>query len=815
MTGIGRSGRSRTGNGGADSAWGPSSSRSQSSLAPGEGSQSFDSVVERMRSVALDRGTSSARIVRGADDALGDRSAGPSVGADRILGAAPRAAAAPRAVTARRRGSPSVSEGGDTAPVASQPPTSGVAAPISLTGEEINAAKRRMHGLLEEIDACRNAAAQARNSEEGQELADRFVKAGSTVLDYYASLPPALARSILSDDEARRYRHVVLDAANQCDHLAANTIEALEKGRMRAASVLHQMRQSNTPLDQLRRVVSSVAKHHVACMEWWEKKARRCEWTRSACAATVNLPSTTAEMRRDDEAALRLHTGWALYTKCMHLHSRVALAEVEIVPLASTFEAAVRETLMGENGRVRLLGTFTGDVFSAFISTYDAVLRREGRPLDAEHSAVLEGVMERLSEFGSALHDILAKLNNDRTGAGLPLELLGQIVDDAWITAHDVMRLLALQPKTPAIIAPPAYVGAAVPADTAGRPAVAEGTATRRKGKGKSEPAAGAGTSAAGRPAPQVAANDRDTAPAAKVLVRSDLGTKKLVSAKEAHASASSAAAHLAIWQAPPSMEALTPLLKRLDELLRFDLAGQQRAVSQARQMKPEDAEHVVDTVVERLQTQAAEMQACLAALEEPRRRVLLTPAQVPEVHDKIVRLAGILSKAEGLAKGLNEGKAATTIHCMKIYPFPSQKYLEHLREAKELTPADLPRALKGEPGTLFEIRLQPKPLRNGAMPNPMWVHIHTKRPVHAGQLATLDDAAFAACHVKSKEQRGHNRQWQDARAAIGHENVVIHRGKLTPAFCKSLLTAGLSGHPRYPLAEAEHRSTQAARHGV
>ncbi|CAH2399323.1 hypothetical protein MES5069_220104 [Mesorhizobium escarrei] len=111
------------------------------------------------------------------------------------------------------------------------------------------------------------------------------------------------------------------------------------------------------------------------------------------------------------------------------------------------------------------------------------------------------------------------------------------------------------------------------------------------------------------------------------------------------------------------------------------------------------------------------------------------------------------------------------------------------MRAAEELEAADRPRALKGEPGSLFEIRLQPKALRNRAIPSPMWVHIHTNRPVHARHLAMLDDAAFAACHVKSNEQRGHNRQWQDARAAIGHDNVVIHRGKLTPGFCKSLLT--------------------------
>lgn len=207
--------------------------------------------------------------------------------------------------------------------------------------------------------------------------------------------------------------------------------------------------------------------------------------------------------------------------------------------------------------------------------------------------------MERLSEFALGLHDILAKLSDDRTGADHPLDLLGQIVDDAWITAHEVMHFLALQPKTPAIIAPPADAGATIPTDTPGKAAGAEGTAARMKGKGKRKPVAGAGRSSAGRQEPQVATGYSDTAPAAKVLVRSDLGTKKLVSAKEAHASASSAAAHLAIWQAPASTEALTRRLTRLDGLLQFDLAGQQRTVSQARQMKPEDAEHAVDTAVE------------------------------------------------------------------------------------------------------------------------------------------------------------------------------------------------------------------------
>ncbi|WP_247458915.1 hypothetical protein [Bradyrhizobium sp. 153] len=797
MTGIGRSGRSRTGDAGA----GSSSSRSHSSLAPGEGSQSFDSVVERMRSGPQDRGTPSASTARGADDALGDRSSGPSVGPDRILGAAARAAAAPRAVTARRRGFTSVSEGGDTAPVASQP-TSGVAVSISSSEEEINAARRHMGRLREELAACGNAGMQAQNSEEALELADRFVKAGSAVLEYYASVRPAVARSILSDAKARRYCYAVLDAGHQGKLVGGAIIDALEKRRKKSEKVFQQILESNATPDQLSRVASSMVKDHVPVIEWWGKKLLRSERMQSVCETTANLPSTTPEMRKANQAAQRLHTGSALYDGCLYLEARIKLAKLLIESQASTFEPTVRDALMDENGRVRLLGTYIQDAFPAFLSTYKAVLNEDGEPLDAEHCTVLEGVMERHSELASGVERIGARLRDAGTDADLLLDQLDQIMEGAWVTAHQVTRLLAVQPKRQ--VEPPAQTAISEKSDLA-----AENHAARRKGKGKRAPAAGEGSSTARLREPQLARPDAATASTAKVIVLSDLGTKKLASAEEARARASSSATgHLAMWEAPPSRNALTGLLKRLDELLQFDLPAQQSAVSQARQMKPEDADHVVDLVLKRLQTQAIEIKTCVAALEEPRRRGLLKPAQMTEVHNKIVRLKAMLSEVQGQANSVNAQKAAITIDCMKTYAFPSQKYLEQLRAAEELASVYSPQALKIEPATLFEIKLQPKALRSGRTPNPMWVHIHTKLPVRASQLATLGVADFAACHVKSHEQRGYNRQWQSAQAATGHENVVIHRGKLTPAFCKSLLSIA-SG---YSLPEAEHASMQFAR---
>ncbi|RXG95226.1 hypothetical protein [Bradyrhizobium zhanjiangense] len=685
------------------------------------------------------------------------------------------------------------------APLVGDPPASDVAVP---TKDEIKAARRQMRSLLETFDASQNEAAQPLNRSEAQDLIDQVVKTGSEVLDYYASLPPDLAHRLLPDDQARRVRQKTLSAGDQCNAVATLIAHELEASRKKAATVLERLREANASPAQLSRAVSTVAQRYMACMEWWGKKVLRSERMRSVCAATANLPDTTPEM-------LRLHTGWALFTKCMYLQSRVALAQLLIESQASTFEPDLNDALIGEDGRVRLLGTFVDDVFPAFLSTVQAVLYSDGAALDAEHCTVLEGVMERLSEFASGVHGIVAGLRDDGMGADVPLDLLDRIVEGAWVTANEVTRLLAVQPKTPAVIEP---LASWIP-ENAG--VVAEGQAARRKGRGKRAPGPGEGSSTAAQRDPQLARPDAASAPTGKVIVLSDLGTKKLATAEEAARAQESADGHLEMWQAPPSRKALSGLLNRLDELLQFNLPAQQSAVSQARQMKPEDADHVVGLVVKRLQTQATEIEACVAALEEPRRRGLLTPAQVPEVHEKIVRLKAMWSEVQGQANYLNARKAAITMDCMKTYAFPSQNYLEYLRAAGELAPADPPCALKGEPGTLFEIRLQPKALSNGKMPSPVWVHIHTKRPVHAWQLATLGDREFAACHVKSDEQRGYNQHWQSARAAEGHENVVIHRGKLTPAFCRSLLSAAAGGHPWHSLPDPEHVSAQMARLGI
>jgi hypothetical protein len=184
-------------------------------------------------------------------------------------------------------------------------------------------------------------------------------------------------------------------------------------------------------------------------------------------------------------------------------------------------------------------------------------------------------------------------------------------------------------------------------------------------------------------------------------------------------------------------------------------------------------------------------MESCLSAVSDWKHRLEIMGAAFNEVHRGEEQIKELLPQVKGMARTFKEGKAAAMIDHMKTYAFPTQDHIEQLREAGELAVVDAPSALKSEPCTLFEIKLQPRALRNGSEPQPMWVHIHTRKEVHAHELHTLADTDFAKCHVKSHAERGRNREWQRARAKEGHDNVMIYRGKLPTAMCRSLMAAG------------------------
>ena len=676
-------------------------------------------------------------------------------------------------------------------------------------------AKRKMAALLERYEAAQQAVTQAATAQEQLDRLQQLMDAGHEILALYASLPRSAAVRVFTDEEVRTLRDDLMRANEQSTVMGNTAYLAMKDRQAKDADLLARMVKLNEsrdpPLD-LSQLEARVRKHAINEFDWWTHKAARAERALAVCRFAAGLPSTSAADRALEDAQLRELSGKLVFESFVVLHSRTQLA---LAAMPHMGEPSPAEASGEDSSLASILMSFRDDILPAFQSTGEDVMRGQGRPLEAASCAVLEGVVGRLAEFATTLEQRLAGLREEQATAGLPVEAMEAFIEDAWITANKVTDLLTRQPSV-AGVAGPSGSAAAAPAETAAgtetetaagsdhAPATdtaAEGPAgarrkkKRRPGPGSAPPAAAAGTMPAAAAAAQLQAPA--AAAPAKVLTRTALGTQVLTDAvppggaalqDDASAGAAAAAGAVAAVKPPPA-ETLAQRLSRLETLVGFDLPAQQREVSRARrELAPESARHVAEEAVRRLAAQATAMAACLAEWEDQGLRRTLSAAQQDQVHTQTRRLRVLLADVQGQAKALQDGMDRSTLDHMKTYAFPTQAHVAELQQAGELAAAGPARALKGEPGTLFELKLQPAALRNGVLPRPIWLHVHTAWPVKADQLSTLDDAAFAASHVKSDAGRGHNRQWQQAQAAAGRDNVLIHRGKISPALCRTLM---------------------------
>jgi hypothetical protein len=676
----------------------------------------------------------------------------------------------------------------------------------------VRIARRNMGVLLDRYEQCQNALTQANATLVDRDRLDRLdqlMDAGREILALYASLPRHTAVRVLTDEEVRTLRDDILRADAQHIAISNPALLALNEQKAKDADLLARMVKLNetrdTPLD-LSRIEARLRQNAASEHAWWEQKAMRCERALAVCSMAAGLPSTSATDRAAEETELRDLSGKLLFAQFIALNTRAELALSDLSHLA---EPSPGEGSDDGGSLVSTLQAFRDDIRPAFQSTVDDVVRGGGRPLQPATCAVLEGVVGRLAEFASTLE---RQLGEEPAAAGSPLAALQPFIEGAWITANEVTRLLARQPNAAGLGAPPGSAAVVAPAEagTDAAPltdAAAEGPASSRRKKkrrpAQPTPSAGASGSAPPSASPSAAVPSQPQAQAqaapAKVLARSALGTQVLADAQPDDDAAPLGGAEATAQAGPvaavtPPAETLAQRLARLEGQAGFDLPALQREVSRARrELAPESAQHVAEAVARRLAAQATEMAACLAEWEDQGLRRTLSSAQQDQVHTQTRRLRVLLADVRGQAKALQDGMATATLDHMKTYAFPTQVHVAQLLQAGELAAAEPPRALKGEPGTLFELKLQPAALRNGVLPRPIWLHVHTAHPVRADQLATLDDGAFAASHVKSDAGRGHNRQWQDAQAAAGRDNVLIHRGKISPALCRTLLGPGSS----------------------
>lgn len=707
----------------------------------------------------------------------------------------------PRAGLPPRLGAPASS--GAAPPSASTVAGAGVAPSPMDVLSAVRTAKRQRNELLDRFERCRDALDQVEDVRQEQALLDEMMDAARELLVLHAGLPRQVAVRVISDQEVRDLRRDFLTADTQQTMLGSNVLAEINNQQAKDEFLLARMVRVNevreTPLD-LGPIKARLRQHGVDEQAWWEQKAMRCQRALAVLSLAAELPGTSATEREAEETRLRDLSGKLLFSQFIALNTRAQLALSDLSQLG---EPSPGEGTDDDGSLVSTLTALRDDIRPAFQSTVDDVVRGAGRPLQPETCAVLEGVIGRLAEFATTLERQLAARRDGPDAAGARLDALEPFIEGAWITAHEVTRLLARQPNAAGTVAPgtvgvpPVRTGTdeAAPAEAA---ADAPASTRRKKKKRPAQPTPGAGASGSAQPSASpsaaVPAQGQATAAPAKVLARSALGTQVLVDAQPddsavppGSAAAGTSAAAGPVAAAPA--QTLAQRLARLETLVAFDLPALQREVSRARrELAPESARHVAEEVVRRLGAQATEMAACLAEWEDQALRRTLSSAQQDQVHTQTRRLRVLLADVRGQAKALQDGMDTATLDHMKTYAFPTQAHVTQLLQAGELAADGPPRALKGEPGTLFELKLQPAALRNGTLPRPVWLHVHTTQPVRSSQLATLDDAAFAASHVKSDAGRGHNRQWQHAQAAAGRDNVLIHRGKISPALCRTLL---------------------------
>lgn len=646
-----------------------------------------------------------------------------------------------------------------------------------------------------------NSCATQFDAEHSHDAAMKLLGAADQLMSRRSELPRSFAIRVLSTDDVLSVdHHVTLAMINQAD-TREQELGPLRNGLKdyeRLYDSLSKKNAERAPDDQrsLMPTIERAIESARAMLPWLEQGVQQTLGLHSVADRTAEVRINDAKERAE---FVRSNAATLAAEQYKLLNTSVQLARWTLLTAQGDFPPALKDAVLDEKGSVRALTHLLDDIDTAFRSTVlGEVIRNDGkgniiaqlgRPLDNENQQVLEAAISRLGEFSLAVEDLRAGLieHSGPThlhGVDVP-DLLTKISEEAWFMASTLSKRLELdQTATSPSPLPTAQQAAASFEVTLPQAAAGSSTKRRANSKGKAKarrheqgPVASAGT-AAGTARPAAGTSAAASPPAAKKqVVRSKLGTPMLVSAEEAAKAAAAA-------------EAAKQRLQNLDELLGIDVSARQRALAHARDgVSPENGTYAVEQILREIEEVATAMKACLTRLEDPKeRRKLAEPGQLPQVHAKLTQLQNNLSQLEGLTNAAKKNLEAAELEHVKTYRLPRQGHIERLLREGQLAPIGKPQALEGNPGTLFEVKLQPLPLRNGVTPKPIWLHIHTEAPVHAHQLTKLDDTSFGASHLKNDEERHRGRKWQNARAAEGYEQTMIHRGKVSPKFFRELL---------------------------
>ncbi|AEK64130.1 hypothetical protein [Collimonas fungivorans] len=155
-----------------------------------------------------------------------------------------------------------------------------------------------------------------------------------------------------------------------------------------------------------------------------------------------------------------------------------------------------------------------------------------------------------------------------------------------------------------------------------------------------------------------------------------------------------------------------------------------------------------------------------------------------PVIDKATVELLG--SRLQAL-EIIHQGMDVREGDALKVHKFPKGKHVSRLLQLGQIESVRPPVQLPSDKDTLYEIRIQPKPLSSGERAPPVFLHLHSDKYVPSEEVLKLPLRGFTATHLKTNEQKNLGPKHEAMSRALHKYDEKIHRGTVTSALLDEL----------------------------
>ena len=133
----------------------------------------------------------------------------------------------------------------------------------------------------------------------------------------------------------------------------------------------------------------------------------------------------------------------------------------------------------------------------------------------------------------------------------------------------------------------------------------------------------------------------------------------------------------------------------------------------------------------------------------------------------------------------------------IKNYRWPQADQWEELHDQGQLKGRSAMRSLsenrQDNKTTLFECAIFAKPDQEASEPRPVWLHVHTKKPMTPDMAKAMEPKDIRAMHLKADHQKDMGAKAIEAQREAGVYEAVVHRATVKPELLKKLLALPVS----------------------